>query len=58
MAAEALVANSADNMGLSTLFINGITHGFAVDRQRFILQSKLSVPLTGGFTALLRINAS
>ena len=44
VALTALVANDAHDMRLSALRIDGVTHGFAVNRQRFIELPVLGVP--------------
>ena len=51
------MANGAHDMGLTARLINGVFHGFTVNRQAFVVLSMRFMPLLQGQIELLRVHA-
>ena len=51
------MANGAEDMGLATVFVDGVAHRFAVDGQAFVGFSMDGVPTLQGPIQALRIDA-
>jgi len=53
-----LVSNDTHDVGLPAIVVNGIAHGFSVDRQTFVDYPVLCIPGLEGLVQFHRVNSN